>query len=284
VDRTLYAGWNGMMISAFLDAARGLGQAEPRAAALLALDRVVEEAHAPGRGFRHVVGGDASVAGLLDDQVHMARALLDAYEHTGTDRYLGVAEDTMDYALAEFGTPAGAFYDVAGGEGRGPKGLAVSYVPLQDSPTPAGNAVAVLVLDRLTALTGRARYRDAAERVLRASAPGALDQGLYAATLALALDLHLAPPPHVVTVGARGDPRTFALHAAALEAYRYGAVVHLYDPAAASGVLPAPAAALDVAADAPRAYVCTASACAPPASDPETLAETIRSFGRAPAA
>ena len=284
VDRTVYAGWNGMMISAFLDAARGLGDLDARRAALLALDRVVADARAPGCGFRHTVGADGGVGGLLDDQVHMARALLDAYEHTGLDPYLLIAADTMDYVLSEFAAPAGAFYDVAGGDARGPKGLAVSYVPLQDSPTPSGNAVAVLVLDRLAALSGRERYRDAAERALRASAPGALDQGLFAATLALALDLHLEPPPHVVIVGPRDDARTLALHAAALGAYRYGAVAHVYDPAAASGALPAVAPALDGTAEGPRAFVCTATACAPPAVDPEALAETIRTFGRAPAA
>ena len=284
VDRTLYAGWNGMMSSAFLDAARGLGEEDARGAALRALDRVVADAHEPGRGFRHVVGGDGTVAGLLDDQVHMARALLDAYEHTGSDRYLRLAENTMGYVLSEFGAPAGAFYDVAGGEARGPKGLAVPYVPVQDTPTPSGNAVAILVLDRLGVLTGRDRYRDAAERALRACAPGTPEQGLFAATLALALDLHLEPPLHVVIVGASGDPRTRALHAAALAAYRYGAVVHLYDPAAASGGLPAPAAALAGNADAPRAYVCTASVCAPPVGDPRTLGVAIRTFGRASAA
>ena len=149
------------------------------------------DAYEPGRGFRHIVGGDGTVAGLLDDQVHMARALLDAYEHTGSDRYLGVAADVMDYVLSEFGAPGGAFYDVAGGEARGPQGLAVAYVPVQDTPTPSGNAVAILVLDRLAVLTGRARYGDAADRALRACAPGTTDQGLFAATLALALDLHL---------------------------------------------------------------------------------------------
>ncbi len=284
VDRSLYVGWNGMMISAFLDAARGLGEGAAREAALRALDRVVADAYEPGRGFRHIVGGDGTVAGLLDDQVHMARALLDAYEHTGRDRYLGVAADVMDYVLSEFGAPAGAFYDVAGGEARGPQGLAVAYVPVQDTPTPSGNAVAILVLDRLAVLTGRARYGDAAERALRACAPGTTDQGLFAATLALALDLHLEPPLHVVVVGARGDPRTEALHAAALAAYRYGAVAHLYDPADASGGLPAPAAALAGAADSPRAYVCTATACASPATDPRTLEAEIRTFGRPPAA
>ncbi|HYM70229.1 MAG TPA: thioredoxin domain-containing protein, partial [bacterium] len=281
VDRTIYVGWNGMMISAFLDTARGLGSQGPRDAALRALDRIVREAYDPGRGFRHIAGALAAVTGLLDDQVHMARALLDAFEHTGDAAYLRVAEETVAYVLAEFVTPAGAFYDVAGGAAREREahGLAIPYVPAQDAPTPAGNAVAVLVLDRLWALTGNTAYRDAAERALRACAPGEVEHGLFAATLACALDAHLDPPLHVVVVGPGDDPRTGALHNAALTTYRPGVIAHLYDPLTAAGALPAPA--LGAAAGSPRGYACTATACAPPEADPEALRTTIRSFGRA---
>ncbi|HXX36709.1 MAG TPA: thioredoxin domain-containing protein [bacterium] len=281
VDRTVYTSWNGMMISAFLDAARGLGEREPRAAALRALDRIVRDAYDRGRGFRHVAGGPCAVSGLLDDQVHMARALLDAFEHTGHPRYLGIVEETADYLMGSFVTPAGAFYDVAGGGASGAQGLKVPYVPVQDTPTPAGNAVAVLVLDRLWALTGNAGYREAAERALRACAPGALEHGLFAATMAYALDAHIDPPLHVVVVGPGNDPGTRALHEAALTAYRPGTIVHLYHPGVAAGALPQPAAALGAAAgESPRSYVCSAFACAPPAGNPEELRAAITSFGR----
>src|SRR5205807_4007330 len=111
-----------------------------------------------------------------------------------------------------------------------PAGLGLPYVPVQDSPTPSGNAVAALVLDRLAILTGEARYRDVAEQVLRACAPGSAAHGLFAASLLLALDLHVDPPLHVVVVGPRGDPAVEALHRAALVTYRPGAVIHLHDP------------------------------------------------------
>jgi len=285
VDRTIYVGWNGMMISAFLQAARGLGEGRPGDAALRALERIVRDAYEPGGGFRHVATDPASVGGLLDDQVQMARALLDAFEHTGEPRHLRIAEETMAYVLAECATPAGAFYDVAKSRAgaREPQALALRYVPVQDAPTPAGNAVAVLALDRLAALTGNAGYREAAERVLRACAPGATEHGFFVATLALALDAHLDPPLHVVVVGPRDDPRTRALHRAALSAYRPGAVAHLYDPADAAGSVPAPAVALASGRGEPRAFACSAAACAPPASDPEVLRETIQAFGRAAA-
>jgi uncharacterized protein YyaL (SSP411 family) len=286
------------MISAFFAAARIPELAAAEGDARRALERVVRDAYAgpvdgaapvAARGFRHVVGAPDSVGGLLDDQVHMAQALLDAFSHTGDGRWLRLAAATMDYVLDEFRAPAGAFYDMAAA-GRAPRpgGLDLSYVPVQDAPTPSGNGVAILALERLAALTGDARYRDAAERALLACAPGHLEQGLFTATVGLALDTHLAPPLHVVVVGPREHPATRALLAAALQTYRHGTVVQLYDPASHgdAGQLPrtvageaAPRAGTPAAA---RAYACTATECAAPAESPEVLAETIRTFGRRP--
>jgi uncharacterized protein YyaL (SSP411 family) len=297
VDRTIYSGWNGMMISAFFAAARVPGLADAAQDALHALERAVRDAYAPGRGFRHAVTTPDGIGGLLDDQVHMAAALLDAFEHTGDPRFLRLATETMDVVLAGFRSPAGAFYDVVGRSGAPASpgageavlgGLGLPYVPVQDAPTPSGNGVAILVLERLSALTGEGRYHDESAQALRAAAPGRVEQGLFTATLGLALDTHLAPPLHVVVVGARQDDRTRALHAAALATYRHGTVVQVYDPDApdgASGRLPAvvtdgisaPGAR---ASHGPRAYACTATECAAPADSPEALTETIREFAR----
>ncbi len=290
VDPTIYAGWNGMMISACLEAARGLGRKDARDVALRALDRTVRDAYRSGeadggRGFRHLASGPGGVSGLLDDQVHMARALLDAFEQAGDPGYLRLAEETMAYVLDEFQAPWGAFFDVAhstAADVQRPAGLGVPYVPVQDSPTPSGNAVAVLVLDRLAMVTGEARYRDAAGRALRACAPGNTTHGLFAPSLFLALDLHLDPPPHVVVVGPRRDPRVQALLQAALSTYRPGAIVQVHDPSEGGPQLPPLIPAPSGGERGPQAFVCSAAACAPPASTPEALSETVKAFGRLP--
>jgi uncharacterized protein YyaL (SSP411 family) len=285
VDPTVYTGWNGMMISAFLEAARGLERDDARQAALRALDRIVRDAYQPGHGFRHIVSAPGGVSGLLDDQVHMARALLDAFEQTGDPGQLALAGETMQYVLEEFETPWGGFFDTARSEAAGdgrPVGLAVPFVPVQDSPTPAGNAVAVLVLDRFATITGETRYRDAAEKALRACAPGNAAHGLFSASLFLALDLHLNTPLHVVVVGPRRDPLVDALHRTALTTYRPCSVVHVHDPAVPSGRLPQ---FVEPSADGkrtPQAYVCSATACAPPAASPEALRATMLAFDRIP--
>ncbi len=283
VDRTVYTGWNGLMISACFQAARWLPARSAYDIALCALDRILREAYAPGSGFRHIVGETSDAPSLLDDQVHMAAALLDAFEATGDLRYLATARETMDYAIAAFSAPSGALYDVPPDDlSSHPRGAQVPYIPLQDAPTPSGNGTAALVLDRLAVLTGEPRYREAADRLLRACAPGRTTDALYTATLYLALEYHLSPPVRVVVVGAREDPRTRALHEGALSVYRPGAVVHLYDPSEA-GPVSLPGEGMPTGG-APSAYVCTATSCATPCTDPELLKGILREFGRVPVA
>ena len=55
VDKTIYVGWNGMMISAYIEAGRVLDMPEVLAFALKSLDRVLAEAWDPVAGMAHVV-------------------------------------------------------------------------------------------------------------------------------------------------------------------------------------------------------------------------------------
>ncbi len=55
VDKTMYTGWNGMCISAYLEAARVLDVPEARAFALKSLDRLLAAAWDEKTGMAHVV-------------------------------------------------------------------------------------------------------------------------------------------------------------------------------------------------------------------------------------
>ena len=282
VDTALYANWNGMAISAFLEAYKVLGVERYRALALRALDRFLAEGYDPANGFVHVLGGSVP-SRLLDDAAHMTQALLDAYEVTGEPRYLLAARRTMDVMLRDYWDEP-AFLDVP--RGTSDPLLSTPHKPVQDAPTPAPNAVAALVLLRLSRMFNAESYRSVAERLLRAFAPSLAPHGLFASTLTMALDDLLHEPAHVTIVGAPGDPRTVALHAAALRTYRPDKIISLHSPhdgrhPAGGNELPLPDAvrAMVTAADVPKAYVCAGTTCAQPTSDPEVLAQTITTFG-----
>lgn len=273
VDTALYANWNGMAISAFLAASVALGAPVYHDLALRALDRFILEGYDKSSGFVHVLGGPP--VRLVDDQVQMAQALLDAYEVSGRSRYLTLARETIDLALRDFWDDPG-FLDVK--KGARDTALDVPYKSLQDAPTPSSNAVGALVLLRLGRLLGTTSYRTVAERLLAAYAPGLAAHGLHASTLFMALEDLLHEPAHVAIVGARGDPRTQALHAAALSAWRPGKLISHHEDGQEDIPVPEVVRAMQNRATAPTAFVCAGTACAPPVTDPRELAATIASF------
>ena len=281
VDTTVYSGWNGMMASAHLEAYKGLGLKECKDTALKAIERLIEEAYKPGRGFYHcLANGEAKVDGLLDDQVHMARALIDAHEATGEARYLDLAQELMDFTIVHFWDDIeGGFFDLADWK-LGSVGLEGAEKPIQDSPTPGTNSVAALTLDRLYYLTHREEYREKAEQTLKLFGPIGAQYGLFASTYFLALEQHLNPPAHAVIVGTEDDALTRELWSKALSTYRPNKLVSLYDPAKSSpGHLPPAVEGMMSREAGPQAYVCAGNTCALPTNDPAVLESTLKTFG-----
>ena len=284
VDTTVYSGWNGMMASAHLEAYKGLGLESCRDSALKAIDRLIDEAYKPGRGFYHsLVDDEARVDGLLDDQIHMARALLDAHEATAESKYLALAQELMDFTIEHFWDDIeSGFFDLADFK-RGSVGLEEADKPIQDSPTPGTNSLAALTLDRLYYLTHREEYRDKAEQTLKLFGPMAGQYGLFASTYFLALDQHLNPPAHAVIVGPYSDPLTQSLWKKALATYRPYKIVSLYDPEKSDPSLLPPAVQGMMSRDVgPQAYVCAGNTCALPTNDPAVLETNLRTFGHPP--
>ena len=277
VDHACYANWNGLAIIAFLDASVILGESRYRNLALRALDRFIEEAYRPESGFAHRLGTDpSSGVRTLDDQVQIADALLHAFQLTGDGRYLRLARQTVDLILRDYWNDNG-FLDVPR-QTVGP-GLDSPHVPVQDAPTPAANAVAAEVLLRLSRILGVDSYRSMAERMLSELVPALAPHGLFASTLLIALDDLLHEPAHVTIVGPLTDPRTRALHEAALHAFRPDKIVSLHADGDRSIPFPEAVQAMVASAAEPTAFVCAGTACAPPTSEPTTLTATITTFG-----
>jgi uncharacterized protein len=281
VDKTIYASWNGMMISALLEAFKVLGQESARHRALTALDLLLAKAYTPEKGMYHsLVKGQARVEGLLDDQVFMAAALLDAYEVTGARLYFDRALELTQITLRRFwDDQGGGFFDAARDLNDRLGNLTMLRKPFQDSPTPAGNSVAVLVLDRLAGLAGRTDFRERAEETLTLLAPKAAEYGLFASTYGLALLNHLELPIEVVVIGEPEEERTSELLTTAYRTPRAGKRVFAFSPAAIrNGELP-PGFAGTLPnlplANAPLALVCIGSSCQPPVNTVQALKEVL---------
>ena len=275
VDRTMYASWNAMFVSAYLTAARVLGQSlgsDCRAFALKTLDRMLKEVWSENRGFGHRIGGPA-LEGSLDDQVFSVLALLDAYEATLDPRYFTSAQKTMDLAIARYGDAEGGGFFDRPSDAAPMGGLDVRRKPFQDSPTPSANSVAAIALVRMHAFTGDDHYHAFAKKTLEAFAGIAPQYGLFAATYGLAATLFAHHPVQVVISGDSNDPDAQALEAAAHSVFRFGKSVlrvtsetpQLHLAGALRETLP------HLPANKALAVVCSGKTCLPPTSDPKQL-------------
>jgi uncharacterized protein len=277
IDTTNYVAWNAMFVSAYLEAARVLERDDCGVFALKTLDRMLAEAWEESKGFLHRVGAPR-LEGSLDDQIFGIAALLDAYEATLDRRYFDIAERTLRLTVERYGDPeAGGFFDRA--KDAAPMGgMEIRRKPLQDSPTPGANSVAVIVLDRLYGFTGEKLYRDWAEKTLEAFVGLVPQYGLFAATYGLAALLHSRHSLQVVVLGAAEDAQAAALEKAANGIYRFGKSVLRVTPGTLTNASLAPALRetlphLD--AKKAQALVCVETTCYPPVADVEKLRELL---------
>jgi len=286
IDKTVYVSWNGMLISAYLEAARVLDQPEAKSFALKSLDRVLREAWNADKGMAHVVaygetGGSAPrVAGVLDDYVFIGHAALDAWEATGDLRYYTAAEQITASAIARFYDQTGhAFFDTeAPAEGEQHLGALVARrKPLQDSPTPAANSVAVALLLRIAALNEVEDYAVKALETLETFAGVVEHFGLYVASYGLALQRLLLGTVQVCIIG--DDEVARQLEAAALARYAVNKSVIRLRRDQLSSLPPALAETLPhlpgINGTGSIAVVCTGRGCLPPARTVDELTEAM---------
>lgn len=281
VDKTVYTGWNGMCISAYLIAGRALRLSEAFAFGLKSLDRVLAAAWNEKSGLGHVVSYGEGVApsvpvqGVLEDYAFLTNAALDAWEGTGELRYFTVAQQMADMMLAKFYDPMGdAFFDTeANPEALG--ALSTRRKPLQDSPTPSGNSVAAMAMVRLASLTGKAEYEEKAEDTLEAFAGVVEHFGLYAASYGLALARLVLGDIQVCVIG--DDALADELEIAAMARYAINKTIIRLRWQQLQALPPALTETLPhLSSDGGSiAILCQGRSCLPPISSPEDLVTAL---------
>ena len=288
VDKTVYSGWNALCISAYLEAAKVLQLEGAEHFALRSLDRILAEGWRAEKRLLHVLAySDAKaerrqILGVLDDYAFIAVACLDAYEATTDLSYFNFARRIANAMVEQFFDPvSGGFFDT-GKISSDEKVLGVLSTrrkPFQDSPTPAGNSVAAIVLLRLHAYTNDNNLRDKAEQTIEVIAGLAAQYGLFVATYGIAA-VHLAQPhTQIVIVG--NDELAGRLYNAAVAPYSASkavlklstnqAVPQNLPPALAETIPRLPA----VMEEKTVAVVCSGFTCQPPISDPEELSRSL---------
>ena len=262
VDRTLYAGWNGLMARAHLLGARSLGEPDLEARALAALDRVMSLLGPAEEGLAHHWDGSRSeVAGFLGDHADLGLATLDAYQHTGDRRWLERARSLVAYPMEHLAADEGGFFDRRPGE-EGT--LRYPARPLDENVT-----FATLLL-RLGRLLRDRTLVDRAEATLSSFAGGYDLYDLMGASFALAVDEAVNDPVHVTVIGSGSGAAE--LRRAALAGHVPHRLVETLEPAGDADLLEA---AGYPPSEAPAAYVCVGQTCHAPTSDPDEVRSLV---------
>ncbi len=261
-DKRLTA-WNALMISALAEAGAVLEREDHLDAARRAAGFVLDEMRAAdGRLLRTYNAGEAKLNAYLEDHAFLLEALLTLYEATFEPRWFHAARELADAILERFGDPEhGGFFQTSADHER----LVARRKEIDDAPIPSGQSSAAHGLLRLAALTGEARYEQAAVGVLELFGDLPRRSPLAFGHLLQALDFHLAPVREVALVG---DDLT-ELRRVVRAAFRPRLVLAGGNGADAGGLpLLEGRSPLDGRA---TAYVCERFACLRPVTDPAEL-------------
>jgi len=265
-DDKVLTSWNGLMLTAFAEAARALDREDYLAIAQSNAAFVLSQSRASdGRLLRTWKGGEAKLNGYLEDYALYAEGLLELYQATFDPEWFDSAVELADRILAHFADPASGFFDTSDDHEQ----LLFRPKETQDGAMPSGGSVAAMVLAKLGAYTGNTGYSDAAESALASMRSQMSRAPLGFASWLSALDFVLSEPSELAIVGV--DPRPMLRVVSS--AYRPNLVVAAKVGDVESSVpLLADRDAVDGAA---TAYLCRHFACELPVTSVDGLAALL---------
>ena len=273
-DDKILTGWNGLMISAVLDAYQSLGNPAYLEMGTQALHFLLRTAYKDGRLFRTMTNGVGRLNGYLDDYAFLTAALIDAFEATSEPRYLITAREVTAMLLEQFwDTQAGACFFT----GRDHEPLIQRMKTGEDSAIPSGNAIAAMNFLRLFSYTSEQIYVDHAEQTFRVFREQ-MDQNAFGtASLLCALDFYLSKPKEIVLVGPRSDPAMADFLGKIHGRYVPNKTLVVVNGKTAAGSIGVPAVAQGKTAIDGKvtAYVCHNFTCSQPVTEWDALATLL---------
>lgn len=266
IDRNIYTNWNALIVSSYIEASFVVGDMSLRDFALKSLDRLLELNYRQADGMYHFYDGQSRLPSQLVDQVYTAQAMCDAYEATGSRKFLTLSEELLEVATRKlFDSDHGGFFDTVV-DPNAPGFLSKPAKPLDE------NSVAAHVLTRLHHLTGKEEYRKRAEDTLKRFVEIYPQFGFMAADYAMSVDAFLHEPSTIHIVGSPEKPQTKGLLSEAHRIYEPHRVIHILDPVEDRDRVNALGYKIT---ETPTAYVCIGRACTAPIIEPKEIAPEL---------
>lgn len=270
VDKTLYTNYNAQLISSFLLSSIILERPELGKFGLKSLDRVLALPSASGLPFHYWREEEgAKLKGLLIDYGSLLQVLLDAYEYSAKQAYLGKAIAIADDSISKLNDKtSGGFYDIPLDDSS------LGELKMRDKPIDENSLLASGLL-RLSWLLEKPDYAIIAGKALSLFNADYERYGVTGAGYALALDSYINGAIGITIIASLKSKVFNPFKDRALKLYPGRRYVRYLDPAKDSEQI----TRLGFDAEkAPAAYVCAGKTCGPPLSDPTAIETTLTSL------
>ena len=273
-DDKMLAAWNGLMLTAFAEAANILGRDDYRQIAVRNAEFITTQLMENRRLFRSYKSGQAKLNGYLEDYAYVIEGLLAVYEATFDLRFFMNARALADIMITHFwDDQEGGFYFTSSDHEQ----LITKTKDYFDNATPSGNSVAALSLLKLALLTEEHDYSRRAATILRSLRPAMSRYPSAFGYVLRAMDFYLAEPKEIALLGALDSHEIRSFVKEIYSGYIPNKVVAACDPSneeAASEIrLLAERIPVDRKA---TAYVCRNYVCLSPATSAEDLALRLK--------
>jgi len=257
LDDKILTAWNALAIEALARGAAVFRREDWLSSARRALDFIRNTLWSNNRLYAGAKGERVSGQGFLDDYAFLLAALIELMQVDFRREDLTFAKAIGDALLTHFEDPAeGGFFFTSHDHEK----LIHRPKPGLDHALPAGNATAAFALQRLFALTGEARYLDAATRTLCLFHSQLQHHSAGYSMMTIALMEHGRPPQTVIL---RGKPEAIDTWHSAL-ARRFLPEAQLLCLGDQRGLPPVIDKPLTPS---PAAWLCQGTQCQPPLTD-----------------
>jgi len=273
-DDKVLTDWNGMMISALVQASHRFDEPEWLTVALTAYEFIraqVSQNDDPNNRLLHSwCAGAARHPATLDDYANMARAALFIHQATGEPCYLDHARGWVDVLDKHYWDADKGGYFLSADD---TVDVIARPKTCQDNAVPPGNGIMLDVLARLFFLTGEAAYETRAENLIRAMTPADAKASFYSLTLLSGYDL-LTRAVQVVIVRSNDPDMAASMRQAALHSVARNLVLSTIDN---PDDLPAshPANGKSAVDGRCTAYVCVGTTCGLPLISADDLTAAL---------
>lgn len=273
LDDKILTAWNGLMLTAFAEAANILSRDDYRAVAQRNADFILENLRKGGRLLRTYKDGSAKLNGYLEDYAYVIEGLIAVYEATFDLKYFTEARQLADMMIEQFWdeTEEGFFFTSADHEE-----LITRTKDYFDNAIPSGNSVAALVLQKMSLLTAEPSYQSYALSILRNTRQFMSRYPNAFGFMLCSLDFYLSEPKEIAIIGS-ADSHEVRLFLESIYSRflpnKVVAAAEANDPVAVEAIkLLAEKTTID---NQPTVYVCRNYTCLAPTTSAEELNERL---------